>query len=146
MRFKEWLQNEAGHFMLANPANIWVLYHGRPAMLQGVTMVDPRFEFMNVPNPTFDLDDPRARMAQGRKFLGQFTFSLPVVDPEGKRIIRWIVVPRENGTMLGGGQKAHIAASPEGVKAPLDWADHADIMDDSGAIPATYGGNVADAG
>lgn len=143
MGFKYWLFNEAGHFTMAQPSDLTVLYHGHPVIVRGVTLVDPRFEFMNVPMPKFEPEDPRRKMTYGKKFLGQFTFSLPVVDPDGKRINRWIVVPRKEGIMFGSTTKAYIASKPEGIQAPLDWADHADIMDDNGKVPVTYGGNVA---
>ena len=144
MNFKEWLIKESGHFRMRQPTNINVLYHGRSAMLKNVQMVDPRFEFMDIPQPKFEKDDPRSKMVQGRKFMGQFTFSLPLVDPDGQRVIRWIVVPRKGPQdMLGGSSPAYIASEPEGVRAPLDWADHANIMDDETLIKPTYGGNVA---
>lgn len=141
MQFKEWLMNEAGHFMMSHPTDLWVIYHGKPTMRKGVTMVDPRFEFMDVPLPALAQDSKF--LISSKKFLGQYTFSLPVIDPSGKKVVRWIVVPRKENQMLGGGDKAFVSSQPEGVEAPLDWANHADIMDDSGGrVAVTYGGNV----
>lgn len=143
MKFKEWLINESGHFMMAHPVNITVLYHGKPVLFKGVSMIDPNLEDIDIPMPKFKPEDPKSKYTHSKKFLGQFTFSLPLVDSEGKRISQWLVVPRIDGMMFGSTSKAYVSSKPEGIQVPLNWGDAADIMDDSGRISATYGGNVA---
>lgn len=78
MKFKEFILFEAGHtFVMGQPLNITVMSHGKPAMMNGVTMVDPRFELCNIPHP-------EKTWSKGPKFMGEVDFSLPVIGRDGK--------------------------------------------------------------
>jgi hypothetical protein len=141
MEFKYWLLLEAGHFILKEPANLTVSYHSQPVIFKDVAQIDPRFELMNLPMPDSAELDSHIKVNPKHKFQGHSTFSLPLLNKEGKKVSQWIVVPRKEGTMFGSTEKAFISLEPVGVKIPLDWANYALIMNNHGL--ATYGGYKA---
>lgn len=117
MNFKEWLMQEAGHLVMHGPPqSIMVMLHGQPSLFHDVSMIDPRFELNDIPHP------------RGQsKFLGDSEYSLPLVKPTGQ-VYGYIVSKR--GSMMSG--VGFMNPRPQGVVAPINWADHAIIINSHG--------------
>jgi hypothetical protein len=114
MRFKEWLLNEAGHFSFDDPATITISLRGQRVTLHDVTMIDPRFEFHQIP-PAPGTENTNKL----GKFVGDVDFALPLAD--GK----WVNSQRMGG--LAG--KGSVGPKPVGYQIPdRDWAEKALIM------------------
>lgn len=130
MKFKEWFLAEAGHLRIQGPAKSGVsfiaLFKGKPTLFRSILWIDPQFERQSVPPP------PNYRAP---KFLGDRTFSLPLVDRRGS-IAAFIVSQREN--MVNG--TGTIRKQPEGLEVPNNWADHAIIIRADGL--QTHGANI----
>lgn len=118
MRFKEWVRfHESGHIIFDKPQTITVMSHGKPTPLQGVTMIDPRFEYHNIPPP------PESK-SRSPKFLGDVDFSLPLVGPQGN--VTMYIVSHRHGMMTGDGATS---MRPEGFVVPdIHWADKAEFV------------------
>lgn len=127
MRFKEWIIIESGHFRLSEPQDLYVMFKGKPEFARDIDMIDPRFEFMDM--------KIKDNTGESKKFLGQSTFSLPLVNQQGS-IERWIVVPRDDKKMqmLGGGEPAFLSSYPKGIKAPINWAEYAQLINLKGSL------------
>jgi hypothetical protein len=123
MRFKDWyMLSEAGHTIFqGGPQNIIVMFQGKPTPFQNVKMIDPRFELASVPKP------PSSPNKKSAKFLGEIDFALPLVGPQGN-VTQWINSKRDN-MLYGTGTRSF---EPAGVQIPLNWANHAQIIDASG--------------
>lgn len=120
MRFREFVQlTEAGHFKFTAPKTITVMLDGEPVTFKDVAMIDPRFEFHNLP--------PSEGSAM-KKFVGESPFSLPLVSPQGHQS-GWLVSD-ERSSMFSG--RGHWSDKPFGryEDIPLNWAEKAQIMDD----------------
>lgn len=122
--------NEAGHTVIKNgPYNLVIMRHHQPKLFRDVQMIDPRFEFMNVPMPT--KKDPvtgeNVPIAKGNKFLGNATFSLPLVSIQGYPA--GFLVCKRSSMFQGTG---YWSDKPVGVVAPSNWGDYAQIMDRNG--------------
>lgn len=118
MTFKEWLTlTEAGHIILSRPQDFILMIGGKPTMVRGVAMIDPRLEFYNIPVP-------EGSPSKAKKFLGDTPFSLPLVGSHGN-VAGWIVSDERMAMMSGGGRWD---AKPVGVQLPVDWPDRAIIM------------------
>lgn len=134
MRFKDWfLLNEAGHTTIrGGPRNISVLFQGKPTVFQNVTAIDPRFEFQNL---------PKTEKSRANKFMGEDTYSLPLVGARGN-VIGWIVSHRMKNMEVFSGV-AMFSDRPEGIRCPENWADYAILIDDAGfeakSVGPTFG-------
>lgn len=111
------LITEAGHCRFEDPKRITVLLDGEPVTFDDVAMIDPRFEFHNL---------PPGEGSKAQKFLGESPYSLPLVNPKGQQS-GWIV-SAERWSMMSG--LAHWSDKPQGryEDVPLNWADKALIM------------------
>lgn len=132
MRFREWSKlNEAGHIILDDPVEITVLLRGEPVTFHDVTMIDPRFEFNNVPKPP---ESPNKNM---KKFVGEIDFSLPLANG-------WLF-SRRSSPFSGSGE---VVSKPLGYSVPdRNWADHAQIIGPDGTdmVRQMLGGDHAHA-
>lgn len=133
MNFREWFQlDEAGHTTIRGGSMSFLAKLGNKIrFFKDITFIDPRFEFQNVPKP-------EGSISKAKKFLGEDTFSLPILDVRGQ--IQGYLVSQRLSMMSG---TATFSKTPQGVVAPLDWANHALVIDASGqdlaAGATTYG-------
>lgn len=137
MRFRDFVQlTEAGHFMFSNPKTITVMLDGKPVTFKDVDMIDPRFEFHNL---------PPSEGSKMKKFVGESPFSLPLVSPQGHQS-GWLVSDERSSMMSGRG---HWSDKPFGryEDVPLNWAEKALIIDASGRdMVAAHRGSLTTAG